>query len=315
MRHGHAEGRQRQLPRDVVKRVQELGGVPESLLGIAHGGPGDELVEEPRHAADAARRGGHVVVEARVGVLEGRLPVERGGAREQLEEHHAGGVDVAGRRQLVAAHLLGREVSGRADDLVGAPGGHARGAHQAEVGELDRVVRADEHVVRLEVAVDHVRRVRGREPREHRAHHRGGRVRRHRPALGEQLAQSASRDQLHDQEDHVAVRAEVVDADEVGVRQLRHRAGLAAEAVAEDGVVDVAVVHHLHGDRARETHVHAAVDGGHAAARDGVVDAVPPLEHVADLEMTHGYQYGGRRRRGKHRRRAARRAHSLESVP
>ena len=65
--------------------------------------------------------------------------------------------------QILAAHLLRGEVADGADDLpidgCGGVGGVAHrlvdGAHQPEVRELDLVPVADQHVVRLDVAVDH----------------------------------------------------------------------------------------------------------------------------------------------------------------
>ncbi len=123
---------------------------------------------------------------------------------------------------------------------------------------------------------------------EYRAHHRGGGVWGHGATLGEQLTQSAARDELHDEEQVVAVGPEVVDVDEVRVVELCHRPGLTAETLPEDRVGDVLLVEDLGGDGAPQTEIDAAPDHGHASAGDRVIDAVPVLEEVSHCQLSHG---------------------------
>ena len=101
-----------------------------------------------------------------LGLLADRELGERGAlvgqpAGEELVEHDAERVDVGGRRRLLAAGLLRRQVGGRADDRadLGDPGLLA-GPRDAEVGDLHRHVAApggpadDHQVPGLDVAVD-----------------------------------------------------------------------------------------------------------------------------------------------------------------
>ena len=91
-------------------------------------------------------------------------------ARERLPEHHADGPDVAGRRSLLTAQALGRDVRERPRDVsdVRQRVGLVE-LGEAEVEQLDRDLGAllDEHVRRLHVAMDDPARVGVREPVQH----------------------------------------------------------------------------------------------------------------------------------------------------
>ena len=100
-------------------------------------------------------------------------------------------------------------------------------------------------------------------------------------ALGEQLTEGAACDELHDQKNLPARGGEVVDVYQIRVAELGHRARLAPEPIAEDIVVDELFVHHFRRDLTAQPGVHAAVDGGHAAARDRAVDDVAPVQRRA----------------------------------
>ena len=80
--------------------------------------------------------------------------------------------------------------------------------------------------------------------------------------------------------------------DEIGVAQLRHRAGFAFEAGDEDRVIVVALIHDLGGYCAAEAHVDTAIHGGHATASDRLIDSVASLKNVAHVQPCHGFQYG-----------------------
>ena len=113
-----------------------------------------------------------------------------------------------------ALELLGGEVGDGADEhaagLAGLPGADD-GARQPEVGDLHHAVDADQHVLRLDVAVHDARPVRGGQPGQHRLEH-GERLGDGQPAAGgEQVAQRAAAHQLHDQEHQALVAALVAD--------------------------------------------------------------------------------------------------------
>ena len=89
--------------------------------------------------------------------VEWRFRAERRPAGQQLVEQRPQAVDVAGRPQLLglAGGLLGRHVAGRAEDGPGARLGRNRRSvlGQAEVGDVRLVVRLEQDVGGLEVAV------------------------------------------------------------------------------------------------------------------------------------------------------------------
>ena len=99
--------------------------------------------------------------------------------------------------------------------------------------------------------------------------------------LPQQVAQRAAVDQLHDQEDQVAVAALVEHRDDAGVPEPGRDARLPLEAAQERRVRDVLRAHHLDGDRPVQPEVDAAVDRGHAAAGDETAQPVPAVEHSA----------------------------------
>ena len=154
------------------------------------------------------------------------------------------------------------------------------------------MIGINEHVIRLDVTVDEPAGMDGGQPREDGAQHGRGSVRGHGATLGEELAQGTAGNELHDEEDGIAVRGEVVNSHKVGVRQLRHRAGLTAETLLENRVTSKVFVHDFGRHRTTEAEVNAAVHGGHAAARDGTVNAIASVQNVAYGQSTHAFQYG-----------------------
>src|SRR5439155_17574338 len=83
--------------------------------------------------------------------------------REELVRHHTAGVDVGGRRELLIGELFRRHVAIR-PEYVARPGQTGRllgGPGDSKVGDLQAVVgSAKEQVLRLDVAVDELLRVR-----------------------------------------------------------------------------------------------------------------------------------------------------------
>jgi hypothetical protein len=148
----------------------------------------------------------------------------------------------------------------------------------AEVGDLRLPGRGDQDVLRLDVAVHHPEPVRLGEPGEHLLHDGERRGHAEGAAGAQHVAQRAAVDQLHDEEQPVLIGALVVDVDHGGVVDAGRRARLPLEADAERRITREPRVHDLDGDRPVEPGVHAAVDDGHAARRDGTPDAVTGVE-------------------------------------
>ena len=126
------------------------------------------------------------------------------------------------------------------------------------------------------VAVGH------RQPAEHRRQYRGDRVRRHRPALAQQLTQRAALDEFHHQERMLAVDALVVHGDQAGILQPRDGARLALKPGEELSVAGVARIHDLQRHRPVQPEVQPAVHSRHPAGGDQGVDAVAPVQHRPD---------------------------------
>ncbi len=156
---------------------------------------------------------------------------------------------------------------------------------QAVGGEVD--ARAgDPEVVRLEVAVDDARRVRGAEPVEELAEepHRalGGEP----PLSREPLAERLALEQLHhDEGAAVAVLAEVEDLDDVRRPEPHRDAGLAPEPLALGGAPPHLRVEQLHRRRPADLDVLGAVDRPHAPGAEQRDEPPAPVEHAADVRL------------------------------
>jgi hypothetical protein len=198
--------------------------------------------------------------------------LERQHAGEHLVRHHAQRVEVGAAVDLaVAGALLGAHVRRRAD---GHPGGReARVApldhrpRDAEVGDHGAVaVVVEEDVVGLDVAVHHAARVGVGERVGHLGEHAPHVVHRHRAAVVEALAEVLAVDARHHEEHQPVGLVDRVDRDDVRVRELRGRLGLAQEARADLGAVGELGRQHLDRHLALEAAVARPVDHAHAAA-------------------------------------------------
>ena len=176
-------------------------------------------------------------------------------------------------------HLLGRHVPHRAHTVplpvartVGlSADGTSRSlqrAREAEVEDLHAAVTRQEHVLGLDVAMDDAARVCGVE-----AIGDGGRNRDGRPpglrALREPRAQCLALQQFGDREEDPPVQPDVVDGEDVRVRERRDRLRLALESRAGIVIVRQARLQHLEGDVALQARVACAIDLAHAALSEG----------------------------------------------
>ena len=192
-----------------------------------------------------------------------------------MVERAAEGVDVGAVVDLLAAHLLGGDVVGRAPDLAGV----ALHRGEAEIDELRVAVRVEEHVLGLHVAVDEPllggerKRVSHLLAHLHHAHgvHRAG-VRLH------LLVEGTAAHELHRDVRHAVLLSEGVDLRDVRVVEARRRLGLALEALHERRVVAEGLQHHLDGDLAVQHLVARQVDAAHAA-----VAQLPLQDEVSEI--------------------------------
>ena len=221
-----------------------------------------------------------------------RVAEERGASRHHFVEDDAEGVDVAAGVDAHALGLFRREVGGGAHDRSGL--GQALlgvdGPGDPEVRDLDGSLFGDEHVARLDVAVDHPVAMRvGERPGDIRGD-LGRPVGVQRPGRAQDRRQGPAVDELHHDEIGAVVLAPVEDGDDVGVREVGRRLGLPAEALHEGPVHRELGEEHLERDRAVQELVPGAVHLGHAATCHQMRELVSPREHPGCLGRLHAGQ-------------------------
>ena len=151
----------------------------------------------------------------------------------------------------------------RVSPVAGSSDALQLGPRQAEVEQL-HAVRREEHVRRLEVAVDDAARVQRGQRGQHAEadRHRLGDAQRPAPqALGERLAL----EQLHGDEQLAAVLADLVDLADVRMVDAGRGAGLAPEALARGLVAAPSDDIVLSATRALQPLVARRVDDAHPA--------------------------------------------------
>ncbi len=221
-----------------------------------------------------------------------RVTEERGAPRHHLVQDDAEGIDVAAGVDTHTLGLLRGEVRGRAHDRPGL--GEAllgvHGAGDPEVRDLDGALFGDEHIARLDVAVDHSVAMRVRQRPGDIGGDFGGPVGVQRSGRAQDRRQGPAVDELHDDEVGTAVLAPVEDGHDVGVRQVGCRLGLAAEAFHERPVHRQLGKEHLESDRAVEQLVVGAIHLGHAAACHQMRELVASREHPGCFGRLHAGQ-------------------------
>ena len=159
------------------------------------------------------------------------------------------------------------------------PGLRARLLGQPEVGQVGMVraigalARGDEHVGRLDVAVDEARGMGGIERRGDLAE-QGDRRRRLERALAQPALEVGAIDEAHGQEVAAVPLAGLVDGDDVGMVDGGGHLRLAQEARPEGLVIGRQRGDELDGHRPIEGRVRGPVDDAHAAAADDRLEVV-----------------------------------------
>ena len=280
-------------------RHQLVGGleaVGRTLGEAAH----DDGVERGEGAvallADRNRRVGDVRGQGllRIEAGEGRV------AGEHLVAHHADGVDVDPRIHLrIGGGLLRRHVRrGAEGDADAGEVVLARrlgdGLGDAEVHHHG-VAAGEEHVLGLDVAVDHAGPVGDGERLGDLAEEAHGLGHRQLAGAGEAIAQGLALDVGHDVVEEAVGVAGVEEAEDVGVLEARGDLDLAGEALGAEGGGELGT-EDLDGDAAVVLQVFGEVDGGHAALAELPLDAVAAGE--GGLEAGHRVGHVGLWRSG-----------------
>ncbi len=253
-----------------------------AVRGVLGEEGGDEVGERAR--GRSRRRGRRV--ENRLEGGGGVAAAERGDALRRRVQDHAEGPEVGRGAGPLAQHPLRGDVFGRSDEAAGVRQvGLALDLRDAEVGEDDPVVAAQQDVVRLHVTVQDARRVGRFEGAEH-LEADAGRVPRVEGALLQRVAQRAAGHQLHHDPRLTVDDGHIVHVHDGRVIEPGRRAGLAAHPL--EGLLPFAFgkvvrdARFLHGDLA----VHRLVLGAPHRAHT----AVPEL---AEQPVPAGYEASG----------------------
>jgi hypothetical protein len=205
---------------------------------------------------------------------------ERRRAGEHLVRDAAQRVDVGAAVELFTGPLLGAHVDRRADDEAGA--GHPvvrrgrDGAGHAEVGDHG-VAGLDQHVGRLDVAVDHAelvgigKRVGDLAGDDQRLVHRKARL------AAQPVAQRLAFDERHDIVEQALGLVRVVHRQDMGVGETRRDLDLAREPMGAEREGDVAA-EELDRDEPALPEVLRQIDRRHPASADLALERIAPAE-------------------------------------
>ena len=254
---------------------------------------GDELERQAR--VDVRQRLRHLVQDLEEGRREGiagkRLP-----PAEQLVKDDADGKDVGAMIRALAADLLGRHVVHRAHQHVTAGELGRQQPGEPEVEDLHRAAVGDVDVCRLDVAVDDAARMRVLEPEADVHRELDLAPEAHSFGTAHARLKVFALEELHREIRLTLVLAEVVNRDDVRVRELAGGARLADEPLARLGVPfnrrgDDLQRHHTLDER-----VEGAVDHPHTALAE-------LLENLITADRRHATWEDGRRLGGPDERR------------
>ena len=235
-------------------------------MAASHGGVSGRSSREVR---------GVVLAQTLEQRAERRLGHERQAPGDHLEQHDAERVEVRARVDRLAERLLGREVFERAENrLVGGGAGlvAVEVERQAEVGELHLVVRGQQEIPRLDVAMQDAEGVQGRESFERLRRPLHGvrdRQRACRRIQRQAIAERAAVDDLHGQEDRLAGLFDVEDPHDARMDDIAGDRGLAAQA-QERPLREPVVAQDLERDFAPQGAIEGAVDHGVAAGAENL---------------------------------------------
>ena len=242
----------------------------------------------PAQPLDRRRLVHHVLDE----LLVHRPGAERRLARQQevqgaAEAVHVGaGIDAAG-----VQRLLRRQEVRRADD--GAAHCQADGGRsflgllllvgQAEVQHLDDALRGQEQVVRLHVAVDQAELMSVMKTERRLPYVLAGQRRLQRALLSQETRQVGAFEVLHRQVGRAVGLASVVDADHVGMIEMRDDFGLALEAVQGVAGAHALGADHLHGRQPFQAALACLVHPAHAPFAKQIEDDIVIEDQFAPL--------------------------------
>ena len=277
--HQGQRGRPRQLLGRGDEALAQLG-CGRALGRVRPAGPLDD-----RGEGSELGRHGHQAIEPVHERGHGRLAGEWHLSSDRLDQCQGQRVHVRLAVDGLALGLLRRGVPGGAEEDAGGlrPRRLGDGAGQAEVGDAQAAVLAEEQVGGLDVPVDHAAAVRVVEPAAGLQADQEGLRRAEQPAPVEHGAQAPAAEVLEHQVGDVLVGSPVEDGHDVGMAERGRGLGFGLEAAQERAVLRQVGVQDLDGDAAPQLDVVGLVHGGGRARADGRHQPVAPAEHASDL--------------------------------
>ena len=206
-------------------------------------------------------------------------------AREHLIEHDTEGIQVTARVGIEALGLLRCDIVHGADGLTAALFMDILERGDAEISDLDHVVVRDHDVLRFDVPVDDAMGVRVlqclADLRGVVQRLDGAEYTMLRHALLERLAF----DKLHNDILRLPAVADIVDRDDIRLREHGDRVCLRLKAIFQLSVRRHLIAQDLDGDIAVQLVAHGLVNDRHAAAADDLQDLVAVVEHLTDIAI------------------------------
>ena len=188
---------------------------------------------------------------------------------EHFVKHDTEAVKIGAVIQLLAGDLLRAHVNGTADGQSGRGQLGIVGIDQlgdAKIAEHRGAVLAKQDILRLDVAMDNASLVGVGQRHGDGFHDLQGALQAQ--ALFDLLRQGPFREQLHGKIIVGAVRAEIVDRDDLRMLELGDDAPFLQKPIGEALIVDPRRFHDFQGDLATERFLNGEIDGGHTAFAD-----------------------------------------------
>ncbi len=225
--------------------------------------------------------------------VQRRRGPERWPPRQALVEDRPQRVHVGRPPDRLAAGLLGRHVRRRSQDrAAGRLPRLVEFFRQPEVGDLGRDSVGEKHVGRFQVAVHDLLPV-GRRDGPRQDFRQPGRLGRGQGEAAELLRQAAAGAELQGEERQAVVFADLVDLDDVRVRQPSRRLRLGPEAGQPGGVGVASRQDHLQRHQPVQLQVACLVDDAHAAATQLPQHLVTRHLHARRLDGPRVCGHGG----------------------
>ncbi len=268
--------------------------VREPLAGVLREQASDQPTERHRQRRICLSRIRRFVGDDRRQRLHSGLTFERVGGRGQLVQHDAERELIRPEVRSLAPRLLGAHIRHRADDQPGSGLSGSRSSRlrcvrfrrsrETEVHDLDPSVRRHHDVVGFQIAVDDAGIVGGRESFGDLMGNLEQPLERHAPVI-HFGAQRFSFDQLRYEVRGVAVRADVVDGDDVGMIERARGNGFFGEAALPIRVERRSFVEDLDCDEPVQARIPGPIDLAHASRPNRGDDLVRPeaRRHIRHL--------------------------------